>query len=99
MDVASKAFVESVALIATAKNDAAIYERLVEACYYYANTNPEIDGVNEAIEAYRAAYDAYNATYVSINSDVEEAVKITVSVRANCGVDAIVDVICKKLLG
>ena len=99
MDVSTKAFCDSVALLATVKRDEDIYAILVDCYYFYDNVNTEAEGIDEIIAVYQTAYDEYNATYVTVNSDIDEAVNCAVSVRANCGVDSIVAIICKLLLG
>ena len=99
MDVSSEAFIECVALIKTANKAEDIYARLVDCYYHYPYINTEIEGVAEALAEYEEAYNSYNEVYISANAEIECTAQAAVTVRTNCGVDAIIAIIYKVLFG
>ena len=68
-----------------------IYAALVRGYACIENIDVTIDGVQAALDAYNAAYNAYSATINGYNSEVSAATDVTYSVRANCGIDDLVD--------
>jgi len=94
---ASAALIETVMLIPTAVDADSYFAYLVEATVYYRLADASIEGVSEAIEIYTAARDAYNLKVNTDNAQLIECGDALGSLRANCGLSAIISVIIAKL--
>ena len=98
-EIASELFLDAVVILRGATTEEEKYAALVD-CYIYAqDAVATYTGVAEAMAFYQAEYDAYTN---SANATIEviEGMGVTVaSVRSNCGVDAIIAVIIKKIFG
>lgn len=94
---ASAGLIETVMLIPTATDADTYFAYLVEAALYYRRADASIEGVSEAIEVYTAARDAYNLKVNTDNAQLIECGDALGSLRANCGLSAIISVIIAKL--
>ena len=98
-EIASELFLDAVVILRGATTEEEKYAALVD-CYVYAqDAVATYTGVADAMAYYQAEYDAYSS---SANATIEviESMGVTVaSVRSNCGVDAIIAVIIKKIFG
>ena len=98
-EIASKLFLDAVVILRAATTDEEKYAALVDCYTYSLDAVATYTGVAEAMEFYQAEYDAYSNA-ASSTIEVIESMGVTVaSVRSNCGVDAIIAVIIKKIFG
>lgn len=98
-EIASKLFLDAVVVLRAATTEEEKYAALVDCYTYSLDAVDTYTGVAEAMAFYQAEYDAYtNAANSTI--EVIESMGVTVaSVRSNCGVNAIIAVIIKKIFG
>ena len=98
-EVSSKRFLDAVVILRAATTEDEKFAALVDCYIYSLDAEITYSGVKEAMEYYEVEYNAYsNAAHATI--DAIEGVGVTVgSVRANCGVKAVIAVIIKKIFG
>lgn len=87
----SAIFKDVASRLASAENEDEMYALLTSgyACLEYIDES--IEGVTEAKTTYFASYDAYMGEVNTHNGELSSATDIVTSVRAYCGLDAIVD--------
>ena len=94
---ASKGLIEAVMLLPTALDSDTYFGYLVDAALCYELADASIEGVTDAMKAYTAARDAYNLKVNTENAQLIECGDALGSLRANCGLSAIISVIIAKL--
>lgn len=76
-----------------------IYAALVE-CYYYSQYVEEsYYGVPEAMEEFMAEYDEYIGYVDAINKEIVSTGNLIGSLRANCGITPVIEIIIKHIYG
>jgi len=99
IDISSRRFLESVAVLQTATTDDEKYAALVDCYVYSLDAEPTYDGVAEALEIFNTEYEAYNNSVETVNVIVENVCVAVGSVRVNCGLSSVIAVIIKKIFG
>ena len=94
---ASKAFVNALELRDLTDNIDLKYAYLVDAMINYSLVDASIEGIPAAIEKYQAELAEYNAEIGAANGEICEIGESLGSLRANCGLSAIISVIIEKL--
>ncbi len=94
---ASAGLIEAIMLLPTALDADTYFGYLVDAALCFELADASIEGVPEAIEAYTAVRDAYNLKVNTDNAQLKECGDALGSLRANCGLSAIISVIIAKL--
>lgn len=97
IECASEEFICATLLLPTAETADQYFAYLVDATVYYSKIDASIDGVKDALDVYSAAKDAYNLKVRAANSQLIECGDAVVSLRANCGLSAIISVVIAKL--
>lgn len=94
---ASEEFIRNVELLPASETTDDYYRYLVGAMLQYENIDESIDGVAKAKAAYLAAYNEYNAEVDAINSEIAETGAALGSLRANCGLSAIISAFIERI--
>ena len=94
---ASAGLIEAVMLLPTALDADTYFNYLVDAALCYDIVDASIEGVADAMKSYEAVRDAYNLKVNTDNAQLLECGDALGSLRANCGLSAIISVIIAKL--
>ncbi len=94
---ASAEFIRNMALLPAAETSDDYYRYLIGAMMQYENIDESIDGVAEAKTAYITAYNAYCAKVEATNSEIAETGTALGSLRANCGLSAIISAFIERI--
>ena len=94
---ASKEFIKTLDLMKLTESVDVYYEYLVDAVAYYQYVDASIEGVAEAIEDYNTVLAEYTAKVDAANDEILESGVALGSLRANCGLSAIISVVIAKL--
>ncbi len=94
---ASRGIIEAMMLLPTATTLDDYFKYLVDARICLDNADESIEGVSDAITAFNAAYKAYSDKINSTNANILDCADALGSLRANCGLSAIVSVVIAKL--
>lgn len=96
------AFVECVDYYTTCETAEERYAALVD-CYFYSQyaepSCDSVEGVADAIDTFEAEYEAYMSYVQDVNADIAATGAAVGSLRANCGITAIISIIIKALFG
>ena len=97
IESASVEFVKALELRKLTDGADAKYAYLVDAVANYQYVDSSIEGVAEAIAEYNAVLSEYNAQVEAANKDILQTGVALGSLRANCGLSAIISVVIEAL--
>lgn len=97
VDNASAEFIRNVSLLPAAETSDDYYRYLIGAMLQYENIDESIEGVTEAKAKYLVAYNEYCAEVDATNSEICETGAALGSLRANCGLSAIISAFIERI--
>ncbi len=97
VDDASAEFIRNMSLLPASETKDDYYRYLVGAMLVYENIDESIDGVAAAKARYITAYNEYNAKVDATNSEIAETGAALGSLRANCGLSAIISAFIERI--